>query len=334
MTDASLPAMLDIYRGAPALVLGGAGFIGRWVARLLSQAGADVTLSTRHRQATEVMCTRYGIRGRVVEVDLSLREKVFGLVRDTRPSVVFNLAGYGVDPSERDPIVARRINVDLVGWVSEAVHQTSRKEWAGQHLVHAGSALEYGAAEGNLHEETAPRPTTLYGETKLAGTQHLLHYRNTLGIRAACGRLFTVYGPGEHPHRLLPTLIRAAGETGRIPLTDGSQRRDFGYVADIALGLLYLGSSTDSGPGVFNIATEQLVSVRDFVQAAARILLISEKRLTFGSQPKRVEEMQHSRVSADQLRALVGWVPATGIPEGITATVNHLRAMELGEVEG
>ena len=77
-------------------------------------------------------------------------------------------------------------------------------------MIHVGSALEYGTARGNLNELTAPSPTTLYGRSKLAGTLRVCRAARRRGFRAVTARLFTVYGPGEQPGRLLPSLMAAA----------------------------------------------------------------------------------------------------------------------------
>ena len=51
-----------------------------------------------------------------------------------------------------------------------------------------------------------------------------------------------VYGPGEHPQRLLPTLLAARHGSDRIPLTEGLHRRDFPFVDDeVVLGRAFEG---------------------------------------------------------------------------------------------
>jgi nucleoside-diphosphate-sugar epimerase len=116
---------------------------------------------------------------------------------------------------------------------------------------------------------------------------------------------------------LLPSLIEAARTGQTIRLTDGRQRRDFTYVADVAEGLLRLGMSSAEPGEIVNLATGRLIAVRQFVEQAAHILNISEERLLFGALPTRPEEMNHSPVAIDRLRRLTGWTPPTGIQDGI-----------------
>src|SRR5690348_13286550 len=93
----------DAYRDAPVLVLGASGFIGRWVAHALLRQSAGVTLAVRSREALEHLKDSYGLHGRVVETDLGRPGAARALIEQARPAIVFNLAGYGVDPAERDP---------------------------------------------------------------------------------------------------------------------------------------------------------------------------------------------------------------------------------------
>jgi nucleoside-diphosphate-sugar epimerase len=257
----------------------------------------------------------------VIGADLSSQEAVRDAIAASRPAIVFNLAGYGVDRSERDEKLAGTINSDLPRWIVEALAAPDEHSWDGQRLVHAGSALEYGEISGDLAESSEPNPTTLYGRTKLAGTLAVRRTCEELGVRGITARLFTVYGAGEHPGRLLPTLLEATTHNEPISLSSGAQRRDFTYVEDVAEGLLRLGAVKSARPGeIVNLATGLLTEVKEFATESARVLGIAPQRLHFGALPARAEEMQHDPVSVARLRQLLGWVPATGIADGVRRT--------------
>lgn len=309
---------LRAYHGRRVLVLGASGFIGRWVSRTLSRAGAELSLVVRDARAARPMFDEYAVEGSVLEADLGTARDVRRVVSSVEPWVTFNLAGYGVDPSERDDSRAYAMNRDLVDHLCGSLPP---KE-TGARLVHVGSAMEYGRARGDLHEDTPGLPDTLYGMSKLAGTNVLASARASGRVRGLTARLFMVYGPGEHPARLLPTLIRARGGTDTISLTEGLQKRDFTHVADVAEGLLRLGLVADHAPPVVNLARGVLIRVRDFVAAAAKEFGIEPSRLGFGDLPGRPEEMSHEPVNIDRLRNLTGgWSPGIGEAEGLRATL-------------
>ena len=310
------PAHLAAYAGVRTIVLGSSGFIGRWVGRMLTQAGSDLHLVVRDGQASRRVFDEYAVAGQIHEQDLSQPAGLVDLFRSVRAAVVFNLAGYGVDPAERNDELARRINTELVQTAAKAAAAAADRSWRGQNFVHVGSALEYGTVPGNLAEDGPAFPTTLYGQTKLAGTLALQQMR----LRAVTARLFTVYGPGEHEGRLLPSLLKVAQSRDPLNLTAGQQMRDFTYVEDVADGLLRLGACGEASGQIVNLASGRLIKVRDFVGIASGILEIPSQNLILGAISTRPEEMCHTAVTNDRLWRLVRWTPEVSIAEGIQRT--------------
>jgi nucleoside-diphosphate-sugar epimerase len=276
--------------------------------------------------ALERVAKRYGFLGRLDPVDLADPGAFEERLRFHSPAVVFNLVGYGVDSAERDEELLRRINVDLAIDIARAVAGTDPHEtWRGARLVHVGSAFEYGLIEDEIDEDSVPRPSTPYGRTKLEATRRVIELCDGAGVPAVVARLCTVYGPGEHPHRLLPSLYQAAVRGEVLKLTSGRQERDFTYVGDVADGLLRLGAAAPSSATIVNLATGVLHSVRSFAECGGRVLRMTPEQLCFGGLEHREDEVWQGRVKVDRLRGLLGWQPATGIEEGIRATVEFLE---------
>jgi nucleoside-diphosphate-sugar epimerase len=316
---------LATYDGICVAVLGATGFIGGWIARSAAGHGARVLLIARDAQRVETMArTLPGAGAAALDAgdDTALRT----VLDATRPAVVFNAIGYGVDRNERDDDVAQRINTRFPGMLADAVASTRDRAWRGAALVHLGSALEYGRAAGDLQEDTEPRPDTLYGRTKLEGTRALAARSRVLDLASVTARLFTVYGAGEHEGRLLPALLACARDGTPVDLTAGEQLRDFTYAGDIAEGVLRLGLARVAPGEVVNLATGRLTSVRTFAESAARVLDLAPAQLRFGALPARAEEMQHEPVSIERLRRHTGWTPETDIATGIRRTQELMGA--------
>ncbi|NIU02409.1 MAG: NAD-dependent epimerase/dehydratase family protein, partial [Nitrosopumilaceae archaeon] len=140
--------------------MGASGFIGRWVAHYLNQIGAKLHLPVRDYESAKQTFFDYQISGEVSELDLMEFSTVEKFFEEVKPSITFNLCGYGVDRSERDPQIAERINQDLIGHLGKGLKKTSDRSWTGLNLVHVGTALEYGAINGNLSENSLSHPTT------------------------------------------------------------------------------------------------------------------------------------------------------------------------------
>lgn len=308
--------MTSAYAGRRVMLLGAGGFIGSWMQRALVEGGAHVVAVLRpgHLKAGS------GLAGSVVYCDLRDSEALRQEVRAAAPDVVFNMAGYGVYSDQADAEYADRINRHIIATLVDAVAELGNSDWAGARIVHAGSAAEYGDAGGDLRETVTARPSTLYGRTKLAGTMLLAERSAARSIPSVSARLFTVYGSGERAGRLVPTLMSAAMSEEPIPLTYGTQRRDFVHVDDAVSAMMTLGTAK-VGPGeIVNVATGTLHSVKEFVEIAAAVLKISPDRLRFGAIAERAGEMHHSAVNVAKLVDLTGWRPSITPAEGISRT--------------
>ena len=312
------PPAIGEYEGVRALVLGASGFIGRWVARRLTEARARVTVAVRRPEEFAGVARQWTIAADVIAFDALTDDSVSRAVSAAAPDVVFNLAGYGVDRGETDPGLMSRINDVLVRQVAEVLAgSTPTAAWRGRRLVHAGSALEYGLVEGTAIEDGPANPHTDYGRTKLAGTASLRAVAESTGLESLTARLFTVFGPGEHPGRLLPTLRQAASRGSATTLSSGLQRRDFAYVEDVAEGILRLGLSAGAPGEIVNLATGRMTSVRTFAETAAIVLELPPDRLMFGTEPIRADEMRITGVDVSRLKERTGWTPDPDLERGI-----------------
>jgi nucleoside-diphosphate-sugar epimerase len=271
--------------------------------------------------------------GELLVTDLGEAGAVRRLISTTDPELIFDASGYGVAKSERDPRGYVTLNQVVPTEVARATAELDDSAVA----VRLGSALEVGPGAHSL-DETAPcRPTTEYGRSKLAAT---LAFDAARDGGAACltARAFTVFGPGERPGRLVPTLLDATAGDGRIPLSEGSQLRDWTYVDDVVEGLIGLACSDPvairsrvepfDGPCI-NLASGKLHSVRTFVELFAAEFDIAESRLGFGDVPGLPEEMPHPRVPIGRLKAALAWSPPGSPADGI----RRLHYHSIAEVE-
>ncbi len=312
----------QIYAGQRVLVTGATGFIGRHAARVLAACGAEVILTGRNAEPLQELAATLEKNVRVCVADLSKAGEFTQLHREAAPALTFNLAGYGIDRTENDSVLFEALNADLPEEIARAAAAGKTGTWPGLAVVHCGSGFEYGPVAGPVSEESDAKPTSLYARTKLAGAQRFLASCRRSGLPGAVARLFVVYGPGEHPARLLPSLIRAKQTGEPVPMTAGHQLRDFTFVEDVAEGLLRI-ALLRASPDVINVATGRLTSVREFAQVAADEIGLHSGQLQLGALPYRDDEVAQGAVSDAKITQFLGWKPRTSIREGIRRTVRQ-----------
>jgi UDP-glucose 4-epimerase len=309
--------------GIRVLVTGGTGFLGRWLVRTLEAHGAELYVAARDEAAARKLFAQRGRAVNVIGADLAQPGAIGALIERVDPDLVFNLAVHGVDPTERDAQLMLALNASLPIELCGRLADRAGSRWAGVRFVQIGSAAEYGEVGGPIREDVPARPTTEYGRTKLMATETIGQLSRASGLRSIVVRLFTVYGPGEHEGRLLPSLEQVARSGQRLPLTSGQQRRDFTYVEDVTAGLMKLAVSASRPGMVVNLATGRLTSVRAFAETAAAVMGFDRSLLEFGALPTRVEEMHHDEVDVSRLEELTGWRPPTGVADGIRRSWEH-----------
>ena len=156
-------------------------------------------------------------------------------------------------------------------------------------LIGLGSCAEYDwTGEGTTPWPETRRiaPATPYGAAKAALAARWVALGERRGVAVAWARLFHLFGPGEHPDRLVPAVLDAL-LAGRPALT-GSGRlvRDFASTGFLGRALAALAASDVVGP--INVASGQPVSTRAVVEAIGRITDRADL-LRLGALPDRAE---------------------------------------------
>src|SRR5262245_32458428 len=180
------------------LVTGATGCIGRHVLPLLVSRGWDVqAVSSRPVAQPGGLITWH--RG-----DLSNGADVRSIVRASKASHLLHLAWY-IAPGKW---AAAAQNVE---WLEAGIALLRAfGEEQGQRVVTAGSCLEYDWRYGYCSEQRTPcMPHTLYGACKHALQVVTSALAANGEFASAWPRIFFLYGPHEHPDRLVPAVVRS-----------------------------------------------------------------------------------------------------------------------------
>jgi nucleoside-diphosphate-sugar epimerase len=194
----------------------------------------------------------------------------------------------------------------------------------GLRAVVAGTCAEYDwTAAGVCREfDTPTRPHTPYGECKLQLGRWAETLGRARGVAIAWARLFFLYGPREHPARLVPSVARALLAGTPAACSSGTQERDFLHVADAADALVTLTRSELTGP--VNVASGIPVAVRDVVGHIAAACGRPELVL-WGARTTPAGDPPLLGADVTRLRAELGWRPKVDLAHGLRETTDWWR---------
>ncbi len=134
-------------------------------------------------------------------------------------------------------------NILMVQTILEYIREC--KQWC--RLIQIGSSSEYGPTNVSSSEETLLKPVDFYQATKGAATLLCQGWARLHNLPVWIVRPYSVYGPGERPHRLFPRLYRAFSYNEPMTLYQGYH--DFIYIADFVRGIDLVLQYWDLTPG-------------------------------------------------------------------------------------
>jgi nucleoside-diphosphate-sugar epimerase len=170
----------------------------------------------------------------------------------------------------------------------------------------------------------------LYGTSKAAGGLLASALAAELDVALRLLRLFKVYGAGEAPHRLLPSLVANLPQGRRVPLSAGTQVLDFVYVKDVVDACLRadadMASASRPSAATWNVCTGVGHSVRAFASKVAQVLGAPSELLGFGDITMRPDDEPWLVGSGDRMHAAAGWRPTFDLDAGVREAVASLTA--------
>ena len=299
--------------GRRGLVTGGGGFVGAHLAARLARDGWHVVATVRPGASPwRLEALGVGDDVTVAAVDLADHEATVAVARRASPDVAFLFAAARSRATAAERTATAAVNATSDLWLVDALPERCGA------VVRLGSSTEYARADGPMDETTPLRPRGFFGATKAAGSLLVAAAAAERGLRAAVLRAFQVYGPLDHPERLVPRALRAARTGELLPLTDRGLRRDWVFVADVVEACVAAGQADHLPPGqVLNVGTGRQVANEELVDEVRRVtgrpIAVAE-----GACPRREWDTASWVCDPSLVRELLGWDAKVALEEGLT----------------
>ena len=307
------------------LVTGVAGFIASHVAQVLLEKGHVVIGIDNLNDAYDPRLKRYRLKGlknpnfTFIHADVSDHESLATIFRKFSFDAVFNLAARaGVRQSTKDPWSYYGTNVTGTLNLLDLC-----KEYNVPKFVLASTSSLYGQSELQPFNETmsTDRPLSPYAASKKAAESLAYTYHYLYDIDVSVLRYFTVYGPAGRPDMSIFRFIRwiDEGETLEI-YGDGTQRRDFTYVSDIARGTV--AAVRTVGYEIINLGGHRPHSINQVIEMIESYLGKEARRTMLPAHPA---DVRATWADVSKAARILGWKPQISLEQGLKMAVDWYR---------
>jgi UDP-glucose 4-epimerase len=311
------------------LLTGGAGFIGRWVAKRLLEEGHSLTilddLSNGRKENLDELIDHPGLK-RFVVGDIKDEQVLAELFDEIAFDICYHLgASINVQDSIDDPRTT--FNNDTIGtfYVMEQCRKHNTK------VVFMSTCMVYDRCtdETGITELHPIKPASPYAGAKIAAENMVLSYYYAYGLPTVVIRPFNTYGPfqktgGEGGVVAIFIKNKLAGLDVNI-YGEGTQTRDLLYVEDCARFVVESGFTDKVDGQIVNAGLGRDITVNDLAQ----LIVGDASRIKHVEHIHPQSEIQKLLCNYSKAKDLLGWEPQVTLEEGIALTEKWIRTSYL-----
>ena len=311
------------WRERAVLVTGGAGFIGSHLVEQLVAANACVVVVDD--LSTGAMDNLAAVEGAIDFIRTDVRSAVWeDILGERRLDAIYHLAANAyVPPSVERPCWDCELNFQSTLRLLEALRCA---KWRGR-LVYASSAAVYGdPRQLPINEDDATVPISPYGVGKLAAERYVSVFSSLYGLRTASLRFFSIYGPRQHKQVVYDFVRKLQEDESELYIHgDGTQVREFCYVADAVRAAMLVGEQGALQGEVYNVSSGHACSIRGLAEMVCVIMDVDPEFVFSGA--VRPGDAQTWTVNIDRLMGM-GYQPQVSLEDGLRSTVDWCRSVE------
>lgn len=298
-----------------AVVTGGAGFIGSHMVDLLAHEGFRVHIIDNLYGGHLQNISQHTANPNVVFEEMDIRHLPVNHSLFRGADYIFHFAGIGdIVPSIEKPAEYMDVNVQGTVKVLEAAREAKVMK-----LIYAASSSCYGLADTPTSEDHPIQPQYPYALSKYQGEQACFHWHKVYKLPINSIRIFNAYGRRSRTSGAYGAVfgVFLRQKLANHPYTvvgDGTQRRDFLYVTDVAKAF-YKAAQAGMEGEVFNLGAGNPQSVNRLVELlGGEVLYI----------PKRPGEPNCTWADIRKITEQLGWKQEISFEEGVQKILDDI----------
>ena len=305
------------------LLTGSCGFIGWKVSEMLLKEGFNVIGIDDMNNYYDVRLKEWRLNQlrkyenfKFYKLDICNYNELRKLFEKYKFDLVINLAARaGVRYSLENPWVY--IDTNIKGTLN--ILELCKKFGIKKFILASTSSIYANETPPFKENARCERMISVYAVSKRSAEllSYVYHYHYDIDVTIL--RYFTVYGPAGRPDMSIFRFIYFMKKD--LPIVvygDGSQKRDFTYIDDIAIGTIKA-MDADLKYEIINLGCDRPTSLRYVIELIERYLN-KKARIIYKEFHKADLKVTHADI--DKARRILNWEPKIKIEEGLRRTVN------------
>ena len=177
------------------------------------------------------------------------------------------------------------------------------------------SSYVYGQPQYQPIDEVHPiQAFNPYAQTKVICESLCEGYFRDFGVPITIFRPFNIYGIGQHPDFLIPTIIQQA-MNGKIEIKDDRPRRDYIHVSDIVEAVISAVEKPSSEKHIYNLGSGDSYSVKEIVTFVRSFF---DNDIDYICKNEyRPNEVMDTVANINKIKCELNWQPKVTIEKGI-----------------
>lgn len=294
-------------KGKRILVVGGNGYLGTFLVKVLKENEADIFIISRD-------CEKSGSQ---FIIDITNFDETYKVIQKIKPDIVFHLAA-SISRNRDFSIYEKMAEVNVQG----TLNILRSLEGIDAHFIFTSSSEIYGNNVSPFHENQIPKPVSPYSLSKISAEMLIQTFSNNHNKKFTNLRVFNFYGENMPEGFFIPQMINSLKRGEDFLMTKGEQVRDFLYVGDVVDALVLTAKNTRKYGQTMNVCSGKGTKLSELA-VAVNTSMNTKAKIILGAIPYRDNEVWEMIGDPSKIQNSIGFEPKISIEKGIKIVIIH-----------